>query len=239
MTGSVIPAPATTFGPTLSWLIERAQVDPAMLASARAINAVAVAEGADAPEALVRALVRSGAGGAGCRIIACALPPRESVWWGWASARHASRVASAAPLPKAASDALDAGERWIKQPDEDNRCAAWAAAQAAGLETAPGSATAACFFTGGSIAPPGSATIPPPAGLHCTLSAAAIMSAAATDPDRFEALLDVYIDHGIAAVAKAGGWAESVKLARRHFDSQREVHAGATGAEGSRSGRAS
>ena len=51
------------------------------------------------------------------RFVAHALPKREAVWWGWVCAR---RSAGENPPPKIKA-ALDATEKWIAQPNEDNR----------------------------------------------------------------------------------------------------------------------
>ena len=84
------------------------------------------------------------------RFIAHALPKREAVWWGWVCAR---RSAGENPPPKIKA-ALDATERWIAQPNDDNRRLAMAAAEKAELGTAAGCAGLAAFFSGGSLAPP-------------------------------------------------------------------------------------
>src|SRR5690348_5614238 len=55
------------------------------------------------------------------RFIAHALPKREAVWWGWMSAR---RSAGENPPPKIKA-ALTATEKWISQPSEENRRAAY------------------------------------------------------------------------------------------------------------------
>ena len=84
------------------------------------------------------------------RFIAHALPKREAVWWGWVCAR---RSAGENPPPKIKA-ALDATEKWIAQPNDDNRRLAMAAAEKAELGTAAGCAGLAAFFSGESLAPP-------------------------------------------------------------------------------------
>src|SRR5436190_17204799 len=54
------------------------------------------------------------------RFLAHALPKREAVWWAWVCAR---RAAGEEPPPKIKAS-LDATEKWIAQPTEDNRRAA-------------------------------------------------------------------------------------------------------------------
>lgn len=91
------------------------------------------------------------------RFLAHALPKREAVWWGWMSAR---RAAGENPPPKIKA-ALEATEKWIAQPTEENRRAAHAAAQQAQFGTAAGCAGLGAFFSGGSLAPPEAPIVPP------------------------------------------------------------------------------
>ena len=91
------------------------------------------------------------------RFLAHALPKREAVWWGWMSAR---RAAGDHPPPKIKA-ALEATEKWIAQPNEENRRAAHAAAQVAEFSTAAGCAGLGAFFSGGSMAPPEAPVVPP------------------------------------------------------------------------------
>ena len=85
------------------------------------------------------------------------------MWWGWVCAR---RSAGENPPPKIKA-ALDATEKWIAQPSEDNRRSAMAAAQKAELGTAAGCAGLAAFFSGGSLAPPDAPLVPPGEGFVC------------------------------------------------------------------------
>jgi len=131
--------PSAATDPSVAWLVERAH-----LADDIAPLAAAAADGG----ALVQALVADGKTPEAFRVIAAALPPREGVWWAWVSARHATQLAAEGGEPPAAlTAALSAVEQWIANPDDDRRRAAWAAGQAAGLETAAGCAAGAVFFT--------------------------------------------------------------------------------------------
>jgi hypothetical protein len=202
--------------PSVAWLVERAH-----LADDVAPLAAASADGA----ALVQALVADGKTPEAFRVIAAALPPREGVWWAWVSARHATQLAAAGaepPAPLAA--ALAAVEQWIANPDDDRRRAAWAAGQAAGLDTAAGCAAGAVFFTNGSIAPADVTPVPPPAGIDRMLSGNAVGLAAAVHPEHFEALADAYIAQGLEVVKQLGGWDKAITLSREHFQAQQERH---------------
>src|ERR1700757_4518855 len=90
------------------------------------------------------------------RFLAHSLPKRECIWWGWVCARRAS---GERPVPKVKS-ALEATERWITHPNEENRRAAKEASDAAGLDTAAGCAALAVFFSGGSLAAPEAPLVP-------------------------------------------------------------------------------
>ncbi len=212
------------FAPSLAWLVGRAVLDDEALSAARAIHPEAAAAGASDPERLVSALQRGGQGAAACRLLACALPPREGVWWGMTAARHALQLpGQPAPAP-AVVDALAAVERWIAAPDDDHRRAAWAAAEKAGMDSPAGSVAGAVFFTSGSVAPSDITTVSPPAGIHCTLASTAVVMAAATEPASFDALLDMYVQQALGIVAHLGGWETTLQLSRQHFDAQREQH---------------
>jgi len=208
---------STAAAPSVAWLVERAHLsdDVAPLAAASADGA-----------SLVQALVADGKAPEALRVIAAALPPREGVWWAWVSARHAAQLAAAGAEPPAPlTAALAAVEQWIANPDDDRRRAAWAAAQAAGLETAAGCAAGAVFFTSGSVAPADVAPVPPPAGIDRMLTGNAVGLAAAVHPQHFEALAGAYIAQGLEVVKQLGGWDKAITLSRDHFRAQQERHA--------------
>jgi len=211
---------STAIDPSVAWLVERAHLsdDVAPLAAA-------VADGG----ALVQALVANGKTPEAFRVIAAALPPREGVWWAWVSARHATQLAAVSgepPAPLAA--ALAAVEQWIANPDEDRRRAAWAAAEAAGLETAAGCAAGAVFFTSGSVAPADVTPVPPPPGIDRLLAGNAVGLAVAVHPHHFEALAGAYLAQGLEVVKQLGGWDKAITLSRDHFQAQQERHAGSS-----------
>ncbi len=208
---------STPTDPSVAWLVERAH-----LADDMAPLAAASADGG----ALVQALVADGKTPEAFRVIAAALPPREGVWWAWVSARHATQLAAVGGEPPAPlGAALAAVEQWIANPDEDRRRAAWAAGQAAGLETAAGCAAGAVFFTSGSVAPADVTPVPPPPGIDRLLAGNAVGLAAAVHPHHFEALAGAYIAQGLEVVKQLGGWDKAIALSRDHFQAQQERHA--------------
>jgi hypothetical protein len=128
------------------------------------------------------------------RFIAHALPKREAVWWGWVCAR---RAAGDNPQPKIKA-VLDATEKWIAQPSEDNRRSAMAAAQKAELGTAAGCAGLAAFFSGGSLAPPEAPVVPPGEFLSAkAVSGAVIFAAVAKEPERAPEKFKSFVAQGV------------------------------------------
>src|SRR6185436_10032367 len=88
-------------------------------------EAMALVRPEQKPPELVDVLVEKKLYPDAVRFLAHALPKREAVWWGWMCARRSS---GESPPPKIKA-ALEATEKWIAQPSEENRRAAHAAAQ--------------------------------------------------------------------------------------------------------------
>jgi hypothetical protein len=113
--------------------------------------------------------------------LAHALPRREAVWWAWVCARKA---AGPTPGPKIQA-ALDATERWIVQPTEDNRRQAMHYAQIAKFGTPAGCAALGAFFTGGSVSPPDAPPVPPDEFMTAKAVAGSVtMSAVSSEPEK-------------------------------------------------------
>jgi hypothetical protein len=80
--------------------------------------------------------------------------------------------------------ALDATEKWIARPGEEQRRAAKAASDVVGLSSPAGCAGLAAFFSGGSLAPPEASPVPPGEFLTAkAVSGAVIFAAVATEPE--------------------------------------------------------
>jgi hypothetical protein len=137
------------------------------------------------------------------RFVAHALPRREAVWWGWVCARRAS---GENPPPKI-KGALDATERWIAQPSEDNRRLAMAAAQKAELGTAAGCTGLAAFFSGGSLAPPEAPVVPPGEFLTAkAVSGAVIFAAVAQEPEKAPEKFKSFVAQGVDVSNRVKVW---------------------------------
>jgi len=199
----------------VAWLVERAALDDE---TRDALGAVADVS------ALVRALLGLGRPAEALRVTACALPPREGIWWAWVAARHGTQAAEARraqAAPAAHVAALTATERWVLQPTDAHRRAAWDAAQAAGLDTTAGCVAGAVFFTGGRVTPPDGPNVPAPPGVHVTLAATGVLLAAiATDKSRLGELAGAFAEQGAAVAQRLGGWDAAVAAARHAFETQ-------------------
>jgi hypothetical protein len=137
------------------------------------------------------------------RFLAYALPKREAVWWAWVCAR---RVAGAEPEPKIKAS-LDATERWIAQPTDENRWAAMSAAEVADTGTAAGCAGMAAFFSSGSLGPPGAQTVPP--GPYLTSKAVAgavILAAVSGEPEEAPGNYRASVDQGVDVAKRIKLW---------------------------------
>ncbi len=158
------------------------------------------------PQQYVESLVRSGQFPDAVRFVAHSLPKREAVWWAWFCARRASG-ANPSPAVKAS---LAATEKWIAQPNDENRRAAMKAAQEAQVGTPAGCAGLAAFFSGGSLAPPEAQAVPP--GEFMTAKAVAgavILSAVVTEPEKAPEKYRAFIAQGIEVAHKINLWPKS------------------------------
>src|SRR5262249_22403132 len=126
------------------------------------------------PLQYVEALRDSGREPGAIQFLAHALPKPEAVWW---ACRCARDVAPPKPAP-AWTAALDAAEKWVTQPTDENRRAAMPAAQAAGLATSAGAAAMAVFMSGGSLGPPNIPPVLPPETATAQSVTGAVLAAA-------------------------------------------------------------
>src|SRR5512133_2832330 len=150
------------------------------------------------PREFTQAVVDAGHFADAVRLLAFALPKRESVWWAWVCARRAA--GAEAPPPMQAS--LAATEKWIAQPNDENRRAAMAAAQSAGLDTAAGCAGLAAFFCGGTLGPAGAAPVPPGPFDSAKAVAGAVMLAAVAVPEKIEENYRAFLQQGLEVTAR-------------------------------------
>jgi hypothetical protein len=140
------------------------------------------------------------------RLLAHALPKPEAVWWACLCARH---VAGANPPPKVAA-ALQAAEKWIADPSEDNRRAANVAAEAVEMGTPAGCAAVAAFWSGGSLGPPNVPAVPP--GEHLTahgVASSVMLAAVQTEPAKAPEKYRKFFELGIEVGNGTSRWKEA------------------------------
>ncbi|MEL7449216.1 MAG: hypothetical protein AAFN78_08400 [Pseudomonadota bacterium] len=113
--------------------------------------------------------------------LAHALPSREAVWWAAASTR-----AGTPELDANNAQVLSLAERWVRDPTDDNRYAAFAAAQQAGLNSPASFVGVAAYMSGKSIAPKDLDDVAAPEGVTGTMAACAVILVAVT-PDPLKA----------------------------------------------------
>lgn len=115
------------------------------------------------------------------KFLAHALPKREAVWWACLCARPLANASSTSKT----TAALEAAERWVTDPTEENRRATFAAAEAVELSTAAGCAAMAAFWSGGSLSLPDTPVVPPPDHLTAHGVACAIqLAVVAREPEK-------------------------------------------------------
>jgi hypothetical protein len=155
------------------------------------------------PHEYLSALTGAGQHPDAVRVLAHALPRREGVWWAWATAKRASGAEPAAPIKAA----LDATERWIAQPTEDNRRNAMARAEAIGFDTPAGCAALAAFLSGPTLAPPHiEQAVPPPEYGAAKAIAGAVLISAVIEPDKAVEKMHAALLQGLDVVAKIKLW---------------------------------
>ena len=147
------------------------------------------------PREFLQALTGAGRITGAIQFLAQVLPGREAVRWACQCLDKTVEETGSPPEVRA----LKAARAWVDQPAQVRCFEAWAAAEAAGLETAGGLVAAAAFFSGKTLSPPDLPPTPPPEGLTGeTASAALLMAVSAMEPSRSEAALLEYLKAGVS-----------------------------------------
>jgi hypothetical protein len=137
------------------------------------------------------------------RLLAHDLPKRDAVWW----ACQCARLVAADPPPPKAIAALDAAEKWCKDPNEGTRRATQPAAEAAALGTPAGCAALAAFFSGGSLGPPNVAPIPPGEFLTAKAASGAVLLAGVlSEPEKAADKYDQFLALGLEIAGGKRPW---------------------------------
>ena len=223
----IAPDPLATLTPPMRWLLERCAPDePAMALVTPTATLDSLYSGWMQAEQYASAI----------RLIAAVLPSRESIWWAWVSTRHATLTEGGTPATAKGHTALTAVERWVVQPDDTARRAAWDAGNAAGLDNPIGMVTAAVFLSGTTVAPAHVPPVPPPPGVTMPLIAGAITMAAAsiTPPEQVPVTMAAFAAQGLEIIKRLNGWDAALQLAydshqRQQLEYDRATNAPAGG----------
>ncbi len=147
---------------------------------------------ADVADAIVR-LEAAGFAAEAVRMMAHALPKRESVWWACMCATNTAP----ADLPEPDRLARETAELWVRQQKDEQRRAAMTHAEASGFQTPEAWAGVAAFWSGDSMSPVGQPAVPPPASATGSAVAGAVaLSAARGDVTRHAERLKRFLESG-------------------------------------------
>ncbi|OOG63862.1 hypothetical protein B0E46_07890 [Rhodanobacter sp. B04] len=151
------------------------------------------------PQAAVQALVGAGKVQDALKLLARLLPKRYAVAWLCQCARD--QVLS--PEDKAGASLA---EKWVREPNESNRRAAFEFASAGGYKSTGAWLAAAAGWSSGSLAPASQATpVPPPDHLTAYAVVAGINMLAALVIDKFEIRRAGFIEPAMTLLNGAGG----------------------------------
>ena len=217
----VAPDPLAGLPDLLRWHLTRAKPDE---------DALALVKPGATAETLYAAWMQNEFFASAVRLIAAVLPARESVWWAWVSARHATQMAGGTAPSEEVHTALNAIEQWIVRPDDNARRAVWDAGNAAGMDTPVGMVCAAVFLNGTSIAPPNIPAVPPPPGAALPLISGVITLAASANSDakQIPPTLAAFAAQGMEIVKRVGGWEQATKVAYETLQRAQQEYARVT-----------
>ena len=209
--------PLAALAPPVRWLLQRARLDDAALEFVNPQMSL---------DDLYARWMQGEQVSAAIRMIAGVLPQRESIWWAWVSARHATQMPGGKVPTAEEHTALTAVEQWIVRPDDDARRTVWDAGNAAGLDTAIGMIATAVFLSGTTIAPPNVPPVPPPPGVATPLIAGVVelSSVSTTDPTQIAPTLAAFAAQGMEIVKRLGGWEPALQLAYDNHQRQMQEY---------------
>lgn len=127
-----------------------------------------------------------------------ALPRHEGVAWAAQVLDERAREEKLKPRDR---QALDVAMRWVGEPNDDHRRAAYEAAGTASENSAESLLALAVYFSGGSIAPPDLQPVLPPPEISGRLGSAAVIVAAHRSADSKAAMARA-LDLGEQVAAK-------------------------------------
>jgi hypothetical protein len=159
-----------------------------------------------APRQFLAVLMEKGLHADAARFLAHALPKREAVWW----ACHCAEQILGPEPPPAEAAAVKAARTWVIDPSDDNRRAAFTAAEAAKLGTPAGCAAMAAFMSGGSLAPPKLTVVPPADHLTADFVAWSMaIGAVIKEPEKAAEKYAGFLKFGLEVAEGQHLWAEA------------------------------
>lgn len=156
----------------------------------------------DGPAALIEALRKDEKLIEAVTFLAHALPKREAVWWAWTTARKAAGEDPPADIQAS----LEATGAWITEPTDENRRAAYAAAQVAEMSTPAGCAGAAAFFSGDSMGPADQPPMPPEEFMAAKAISGCLVLVAVEEPEEMNVRLGDTLDRGLDVAERIHLW---------------------------------
>ncbi|TCV95839.1 hypothetical protein EC912_102184 [Luteibacter rhizovicinus] len=151
-----------------------------------------------APQVAVRTLLQAGESGDALKLMARLLPRRYVVAW----LCQCARGETLEPEDRAGASLA---EKWVREPSEANRRAAFEFAHSGGYRTIGAWLAAAAGWSGGSLAPANQETpVPPAEHLTARAAVAALNLLAARDTERFDARRIAFVEHALGLLADAG-----------------------------------
>jgi hypothetical protein len=177
----------------LATVVERATLPPEAEAPLRGCTDV---------ESALERLEAAGFAVEAVRVLAHALPKRESVWWACMCA------ASTAPGDLTEADQLAQlhAEQWVRRQTDELRRAAMECAESSGCRTPEAWTGIAAFWSGASIAPIGERPIAPlPQQTGSAVAAAVALAAVRGDAKRYPERLQRFLGSGRDIAAGGNG----------------------------------
>jgi hypothetical protein len=144
------------------------------------------------------------------RFLAHALPKREAVWWACACAEQLEGAAVSAE----AALALNAAKTWVIDPSDENRRAAFKAAEAADFGTPAGCAALAAYLSGGSLTPANVKAVPPAEHLTADMVTASLtLAGVIREPEKSAEKYASFLNLGLEVASGQRVWPEAPKPA--------------------------
>jgi len=150
------------------------------------------------PPVAIRTLLDAGQPADALKLLARMLPKRYAVAW-------LCQCARGQPLGPEDRAGASLAEKWVREPNESNRRAAFEFADAGGYRSTGAWLAASAGWAAGSLAPATQQTpVPPPEHLTACAVAAGINLLAALVPDEFESRRAAFIEAALSLLGGSG-----------------------------------